>query len=360
MISPCRIEISEDIQDDRWDSFVEKIPGVSFEQTSGWAGAKRGAGWEPLRIVALHEDRILGGSQILVKQLPFGFRVGYVPRGPVCENEREDVLIPMLAALKEVCKVSHLSCLVVQPANKRGLVEDSLIRSGFHRDTTFSIIRATAWIDLSLEEGEIFSRIDKSYRQNIHIAERKRVKVREGDKRDITPFFRLMFETCKRQKVSPNPSHEDFFHQLWASFVPRAHSRLFLAEYEGEVLSGIFAIPLGGVFKIWKIGWSGKHSDVKPNHLLHWEVMKLAKREGYERLDFVGIDRKVAEMILQGRPFKEVASGSAFFKLAFGGKVELLPDCYTYLDNTFARWAYRRWAPRLKGLYRASSKWISG
>lgn len=359
MTAPYRIEISENIQDDRWDFFIEKIPGISFEQTSGWAGAKRSVGWKPLRIIALLEDRILGGSQILVKQLPFGFRVGYLPRGPVCENERDDVLMLILATLKKVCKDSRLSCLILQPANG-GLIEDSLMRSGFHRDTTFSIIRATAWIDLSLREGEIFSRIDKNYRRYIRIAERKRVRVREGDKKDITPFFQLMSETCKRQKVSPNPSHEDFFHELWASFAPRGHSRLFLAEYEGEALSGIFAIPVGGVFKIWKIGWSGKHSDVRPNHLLHWEVVKLAKREGYRRLDFVGIDRKVAEMILQGRPFKEVASGSEFFKLAFGGKVELLPDCYTYLDNALARWAYYQYAPRLNSFYRVSSKWISG
>jgi lipid II:glycine glycyltransferase (peptidoglycan interpeptide bridge formation enzyme) len=154
-----------------------------------------------------------------------------------------------------------------------------------------------------------------------------------------------MLETCKRQKVSPNPSNENFFHQLWASFAPRAYARLFLAEYEGELLSGIFAIPLGGVFKIWKIGWSGKHSDVKPNHLLHWEVMKLAKREGYRRLDFVGIDRKVAEMILQGRPFKEVASGSAFFKLAFGGKVELLPEAFYYVKSPLLGLIYTKVYP---------------
>ena len=341
MTNSYRIEISEVIRDDQWDSFLEKISEGSFEQMSGWAEAKWSAGWKPLRVVVLLEDRILGGSQILVKHLPFGFRVGYLPRGPVCENGRDDVLMLMLAALKKVCKDSHLSYLIVQPANG-GLIEDSLIQSGFHRNSTLGIIRATAWIDLSSEEEEIFSKIDKSYRQNIHIAERRGVTVREGGKEDITRFFQLMLETCKRQEVSPNPSYEDFFHQLWGSFAPRAHARLFLAEYDGEVLSGIFAISINTVFKIWKIGWSGKHSDVKPNHLLHWEVMKLAKREGYRRLDFVGIDRKVAEMILDGRPFKEVASGSAFFKLAFGGKVELLPDVYYFIYNPVLRFAYER------------------
>ena len=355
MTNSYRIEISEDIRDDRWDSFLEKIPEGSFEQTSGWAGAKRSGGWKPLRIVALLDDRVLGGSQILVKQLPFGFRVGYLPRGPVCEKGREDVFTLMLAALKKVCKDSHLSCLIVQPANG-GFMEDSLTRLGFHRDTALGIIRATVRIDLGAKEEEILSRITKTFRQYIRIGEKKGVAVREGSKKDITPFFKMMLETCKRQNVVPNPSDEDFFHQLWSAFAPRGHARLFLAEYAGEIVSGLFAIPFGDVFKNWKIGWSGRHAEVRPNHLLHWEVIRLAKKEGYRFFDFVGIDRKVAEMVFHGHSIGEVASGSAFFKLAFGGTVELLPDSYTYLNNTLVRWAYERWAPRLKDVYRVLSK----
>ncbi len=352
MTDSYRIEISEDIRDDRWDSFLEKIPEGSFEQTSGWAEAKRSAGWKSIRVVALLENRILGGSQILVKQLPFGFRVGYLPRGPVCENGRDDVLTLNLTVLKKVCKDSHLSCLIVQPANNGSLIEDSLLRSGFRRDATLGIISATTAIDLTQTYEAILSRMTRNFRYNIRFAERNGVIIRDGKREEIGLFFKLMLETCRRQGVNPNPSTESFIQKLWDVFSPHGNIRFFLAEYNGEVVSGLMCIPFGKVCNAWKMGWSGKYENSRAVHFLHWKAIQWGKDNGYHSYDFMGINRSLAETILEGNHFYKVAKGASLFKLSFGGEVRLLPEACYYFKSPLLGLLYTKVYPyfrKIKG-----------
>lgn len=96
------------------------------------------------------------------------------------------------------------------------------------------------------------------------------------------------------------------------------------------------------------MGWSGKHENSRANHLLHWKAMQWAKEKGYRSYDFMGVTRSLAEAILQGAHFYQVAKGSDLFKISFGGEIRLLPEAYFYIDNPILRFGYTGMYPRLR------------
>ena len=64
-----------------WTKFLEKWPEAHFLQTSAWGELKSEFGWKPLRVA---NDE--AGAQILFRQLPLGFTLAYIPKGPVGQN----------------------------------------------------------------------------------------------------------------------------------------------------------------------------------------------------------------------------------------------------------------------------------
>ncbi len=174
------------------------------------------------------------------------------------------------------------------------------------------------------------------------MAQKRGTTVREGGEPDLGTFFHLMVDTCRRQQTPPNPATVASVRQIWASFHPRGRFRLTLAEYEGEAVAGALCLCFGNRMTIWKKGWSGRHHERKPNHLIMFEALTWAHRRGYQLLDCVGMSREIAETVLGNRPLSEDQKRDrASFFLGFGGRPVLLPDARIYVRNPLARISYR-------------------
>lgn len=159
----------------------------------------------------------------------------------------------------------------------------------------------------------------------------------------------MMVSTCRRQKVAPNPPTEAFFQEMWRIFSPHASVKLFIAEVNGEILASAWVIAFRDTVRVWKVGWSGEHGNLRPNLVLWWEIIKWAKKNKYRYFDFVGIDPDAAHAVLQKRPLPErIRHSPSFFKLRFGGNVVMLPEAYEYIYNPIFRWGYNTIFPRIK------------
>ena len=79
-----QVQTSEKPEDPDWDSFVAGTPGGHHVQTSLWAQVKAILGWQAVRVVVYQGDNIVAGAQMLMRSLPVGGAIGYVPKGPVC------------------------------------------------------------------------------------------------------------------------------------------------------------------------------------------------------------------------------------------------------------------------------------
>ncbi len=70
----------------QWDEFISKWPEAHLLQTSMWGDLKCQFGWRPIR-VANDSD----GAQILFRNLPLGFTIAYIPKGPVWKKLERDL-----------------------------------------------------------------------------------------------------------------------------------------------------------------------------------------------------------------------------------------------------------------------------
>jgi lipid II:glycine glycyltransferase (peptidoglycan interpeptide bridge formation enzyme) len=101
-------------------------------------------------------------------------------------------------------------------------------------------------------------------------------------------------------------------------------------------------VTLGDRFLFWKTGWSGKHSNMKPNEALYWYLIKWAKAKGYRYFDFGSVNRKTALLVKQKVSLpKEIIKTPSFFKTGFGGEIIHLSEALVYIPNIILNSLYR-------------------
>jgi lipid II:glycine glycyltransferase (peptidoglycan interpeptide bridge formation enzyme) len=330
------------MRDPSWDTFVANSPAGQYEQTCAWAHAKSIEGWHPLRISLFSNGKVLGGAQILYKSVSVLGKIAYVSKGPIfAPGSSPEIASSVLRELVRIVRKEHILFLLVHPPNHSHYLEAELLRAGFRVNSARIVQAASTRIDLRADLRDIFANMESSNRKHIRRGEREGVRVREGSRAEISLFFELMSETCKRQRSAPIPATEDFFRLLWDDLEScGGKPKLFFAEYKETVLSSLFLVGFGETVWAYKEGWSGHFPNVRPNQTLHWEAIKWAKDADYVYFDFVGISRTSAENLLSHRQLSKVAKGHDIFKLRFGGQVYLLPRGFAYFYNRALGWVY--------------------
>ena len=159
---------------------------------------------------------------------------------------------------------------------------------------------------------------------------------------DVGAFYRLMAKTCERQRTKPTPATESALQEIWNTFCPNGHIRLFMAEFEGDLIAGLLCICFGKRVVAWKKGWNEQHAARHPNALLTFEAIEWSHNHGYACVDFNGIRRDLAHLLLSGKPFPQGGADSVhWFNLGFGSKPLLLPEPQLYISNPIFRFAYQ-------------------
>lgn len=344
--TPYKVSVSQEI-DDEWDDFVENSKDGNYEQTSIWAAVKKRYGWAPKRLILKKNKEIIAGAQILFKKTKFG-NVGYLSKGPVLNNSDSNEIENIFLYLFKITKINKIIFLYINPPMDFDNLNTEGLKRKLSPDFINEFIGATLLIDLDRRVEEMFGQMRRMTRRSINKGLKRGIIVIEAGRSEIQGFFNLMLSSCKRQGVAPNPPDVDFIYSLWDLFRPRNKIHLFTAQYEGVIVAAILLISFGVYIKAWKIGWSGKHREKNPTSVLYWETMKWAKENGFKYYDFIGIDRKVAEAVINNGEFPEGWQKTiSFNKLGFGGEVKLLPDSYVYIYNPFFRLIYTKFFPRL-------------
>lgn len=78
--------MSYEVLDPEWDRFVGTLSGRVHMQSIIWSAFKATGAWSPIRAILRRNGSIVGGAQVLVRQLPFGFTIARVPQGPITSN----------------------------------------------------------------------------------------------------------------------------------------------------------------------------------------------------------------------------------------------------------------------------------
>ncbi|MBL9135935.1 MAG: GNAT family N-acetyltransferase [Verrucomicrobiales bacterium] len=322
-----------------WNQFLLRSRLGSFQQFSLWAKVKAREGWTPYRSVFRSEGRVIGGYQWLERRKRVG-RIAYVSKGPVLEEETEDQVSAALDDLVRKARERRLVALVLQPPDLSSVGERALGRRGFVVEDLMGVITTTLVVDLTGGMEQVEAGIRRSTRVEIRQSRQRGATVRLGGVADAARFFELMSATCVRQGVSPNPSSAEAVRDILETFGSMGCVRLTFAECEGQSVAGVLSLLVGSKIYIWKKGWNGQHARLYPNALLYQECLEWGCAQGYREVDFMGLDRRVADAMLGGEALgSEVLRSRDQFHLGFGGKPRRLPSSYLWIANPVVRFA---------------------
>lgn len=333
------LKVSSDLDDPNWDSYVGQAAGGHIAQTSLWAQIKAPLGWRPFRIIASQQGSIVGGVQILFRSLKYIGRLGYVTKGPLFSTNDSILEEFIMEQIHRVSKENHLQYLVIQPPSNRQDLCNRLQQWGF----TESLMAftpspyATLRIDLQKDLDDILANMKQKTRYNIRLAGHKGITVREGCEQDIKAFHQSLLATSERNNFTEYP--EEYWDKFFKLYMPRGYAKIFIAEYEGNVISSIMLTSFNDTATYKKGGWFGSHRNLHANELLHWEAMKWSKRQGYHYYDFEGIVPEAARSIEKlGSLPKKYERSLTSFKYGFGGDVIFYPGAYDYCYHPLLRW----------------------
>ena len=331
--SELKTIITETEFDAEWDEFVEQNPAGFHEQTSIWGSVKRLEGWSVFRVKIKKDLKICAGFQVLWMKKNISGRIGYLSKGPLIDYPDQGLWDLVIAQLKRSARDYKLRALVVIPPFYQG--EDRLYYDQeFFPAAFLPIIDTTLHIDLTKPEDSLFRAMRRSLRKDIK--NQHDLAFREGNENDLETFFELMLATCRRQGTSPNPPSYSYIKILWEHFFPRKLMRLFLAENEktNEIITASMALVMRDHFIAWKIGWSGRYTELNANSGLIWHMIKQAKQAGYKIFDFVSVDDDAIRKIRNKEKLnRKILQSPTFFKSGFGGDIVRFSPALVYLPG---------------------------
>ena len=337
-------------EDRAWDDFVVSLPGAHHEQTSLWGSVRASIGWSVARLVVEERGAIIAGAQVQLRSIGRLGRWAYITFGPCIAGGDPLVGELVMAELKHFLRPQGALYLLAQLPYDSHRLAGTLQQSGFIRPPRALApfyMQATLVLDLAKEEERLLAEMRPNTRNHVRQGLKRGVTVVQGNEQDLQVFWELMRQLCARRKTTPNPSHPDFFRLLWKQLSPRGWVSLFLATHEGKPLSAALAFPFGKWFRVWKVGWSGDHGELRPNRVMWWEMIRHARRNGYQHFDFVSIDLAQPGLSSATNLREPSSDGATSFKLGFGGAVRMLPGAYCYFIPPLVRAAMRLGLVRL-------------
>lgn len=337
-----QIFISDAVRDPEWDQFVLNSPDGHYTQTALWSEAKIMQGWSPLRITIKENEDILAGAQVLSRSLPLVGLMGYISKGPICRTDDPLMIAKILEKIFKVCEDHRIMYMCIQPPDQGELIVQTLIEMGLAKSTQGDLEKpATIIIDLRPDEEGILAQIKPKRRRYFNHAEKHGFVFREGLQEDLCAFCTLHDQTGERDHFETQC--EGFFQKLWEVFSPHGYIHLFVGEFEGEPVTSELAITFKDTFQGFRIGWSGKYSNMHPNEGMMRHTILWAKSHGYLNYDLGGIDKKTAIALRNGEPIPENIIGTyTEYKLRFSENVILYPETYQKVFNSALYWGFQK------------------
>jgi peptidoglycan pentaglycine glycine transferase (the first glycine) len=335
-----------------WNAAIASLPNAHLLQTWEWSQIKSEAGWQAIPCIwemdgSLRDSRNLSGVQpgaaamvlqrtILVKGIETSLRIQYVPKGPLLDWSNTALRRRVLNDLSAIAHKSGAIFIKIDPNVPLGLgivgepggqdkpVGQEVLHDMKSYGWVFSPdqiqFRNTVWVDLASPEEDILRRMKQKTRYNIHLAERKGVRIRPGDEADFSLLYRMYAETSIRDGFVIRD--ENYYGRVWKTFLDNLREKReislpaaqpLIAEIEGEGVAAI--VPVRFAKTAWYLyGMSRElHREKMPSYLLQWEAMRWAKRSGCLVYDLWGAPDEFDE--------KDSMWGVFRFKEGLGGQV---------------------------------------
>ena len=222
------------------DRFIEQHELVNILQSSAWEKVK--SDWNHERLGVYEGKKLLAVASILIKSLPLGYKMFYIPRGPILDYRDTELLKFVLQSIKSYARSKRAVFVTFDPSIclSQSLINqekteypenlaiiDSLQQMGVRwsgktedmGDTIQPRIQAKIYKE-NFEEDKL----SKSTKQAIRTARNKGVEIQFGGTELLESFSFLMKKTEKRKEI--HLRNEAYYKKLLDNFKDKAYITL--------------------------------------------------------------------------------------------------------------------------------------
>ena len=268
------------------NSFIASQANSQFLQSWQWGEFQNKVAGETFRWAVIDNNEILATAILVKKTLPMGKSYFFCPRGPVFQaNSNKAAVVKFL--FEEIIKIAKAEGVIFmrfEPAEK-----DSISACPLPIEDTIDIEpKKSLILDLAKTEDELLKEMHPKTRYNIRLAEKKGVKIIEGSLDDFEDLWRLLCETNERDNFR---LHGKNYYQKMLE-LDNNFLKLFFAEHKGKKIAVSIITFFGDTATYVHGASSGEQRNLMAPHLLQWHNIKVARKAGFKRYDFFGIDEK--------------------------------------------------------------------
>lgn len=155
-------------------------------------------------------------------------------------------------------------------------------------DARFTVIDRALWhaIDVRRDEDTVWTELPGSARRALRKARSSGVEVvAAADEADLRAFWELHVRV-RKYKYGLLAQPFAFMRHIWDAFVAQDRGALLLATVDGVVVAGVMYLEWQGVLYYKFNASDAAHLNARPNDLLLWEGMALARKRGLGTVDF--------------------------------------------------------------------------
>ncbi|GAA0060568.1 UNVERIFIED_CONTAM: aminoacyltransferase [Streptococcus canis] len=228
------------ISEEEHDSFVKQHEQINVLQSSAWAKIKNQ--WQNERIGIFKGEKQVASLSLLIKPLPFGRSIIYIPRGPVMDYLDRDLVAFTMKTLKDYGKTKKALFIKYDPAVL--LKQYALGQEGEENPLALAAIKnlqevGAHWTGLTMEiadsiqprfQANIYTQeklemqFPKHTRRLMKDARQRGVETYRASQSELQKFANIVSLTEKRKNISLR--NEAYFQKLMSTYGDKAYLHL--------------------------------------------------------------------------------------------------------------------------------------
>jgi len=251
-------------------------------QSWAWGEFRKQTGVIVERIGFFDKETLTQGLQVTFHKIPFfPYTVGYVPKGPIPNQDQ-------INALKNVGKKHNAIFITLEPnviKTDNNFVPRIAYRLQPSAHPLFT--KFTFHLDLTQSEEELLKNMHPKTRYNIRLAQKRGVTIQEENTEEaFTAYLALTQETTKRQGFY---AHTPEYHiKMWEVLREANIAHLFTARYQGKILVTWIMFLFNDILYYPYGASTQQHKEVMASNLMMWEVIRWGKERHAKLFDMWG------------------------------------------------------------------------
>lgn len=329
------IEVRQIMDAASWESFVKSQLYTLFVQSWQYGEFYSSLG-ESFRVFGVYKGKIIiAGSLVIGIHARRGSFL-YMPYGPIIYDEatleeKRFITSKLIERCVKEAKKDGYDFIRISPFwDDTNENRDLLLGLGFRKAPMHILAEHTWLLDLSQDESQLFSQMEKNHRNLVRRCQKEGVRVTiNSEKSAISEFNRIHDSTALRHS----------FHRFSDNYIEKEFMAMS-QEKQAFVIHG--SLPDGtldssGIFIYYGTMGAYRHGaslntdrHLPTSYLVQWAAITLAKKLGCQLYNFWGIAPYDAK---EKHPFH----GITHFKKGFGGFGKQLVSCHD-LPLTWRYW----------------------